>query len=120
MNLFNTIWQALKAIGKFFTSKAAKSALELVISFIPQVSPIVDAIRKIVPNVGEAKLADILTAYQAFGISIQNIRSDPKEFAGYLAELALTVARQRLKADSTPERILNAAIEMALVELKAK
>ena len=120
MSIFSAIWSALKWFGKLFTSKAAKDALALVSEFIPQVLPIVKSIKIIVPNVGEAKVSDIINAYNSFHVPIDGIKDNPADFAGHLAQLALTVVRQQLKDTTTPERIINAAIELALVGLKAK
>jgi translation elongation factor EF-1beta len=120
MNFFSAIWNSLKWFGRLFTSNAAKAALELVNAFLPQVMPIVSAIQALVPNVGTATLADIYKAYQSFGVTIGEIKENPVAFGQALAALALAVVRQQLKDNTTPSRIINAAIELALVGLKAK
>jgi len=120
MSIFSKIWAGLKWVGKLFTSKAAKDALNLVDSLVPMVLPTVTSINKIVPSVGDATISDIVDAYQSFGVSAANIKSDPKEFGSQLAQLALTVTRDQLKDTSTPERVIKAAIELALVLIKAK
>jgi len=120
MSVFAKIWAGLRWFGRLFTTQAAKDAFKLVDEMLPHVAPIVRLIRDIVPNVSQASFEDIKAAYSAFGKAIGDIRQDTMGFGMALAELALMVARERIADSSIPTRILKAAIELALVALKAK
>ena len=120
MSIFSKIWAALQWFGKLFTSRAAKDALGLVNEFLPQVAPIVQSIQKIVPSVKDASWNDISNAYKSFGIVLGTIEESPSAFGQALAQLALAATRDKLGDKTTPERIIKAAIEIALVGLKAK
>lgn len=123
MSILGKIWGALKWFGRLFTSKAAQDAFKMVDDLLPQVTPIVNEIRDIVPNVSTATLNDIKSAYAKFGIAfdsaIGTIKENPMAFGSALATLALMVAKKRINNDSLPTRIIKAAIELALVGLKA-
>ena len=120
MSIFGAIWGALKFLGRLFTSPAAKEAFALVDAFLPKVAPIVKDIQTMIPNVSTATLGDIKNVYNSFGIALDDIKDNPASYGTALASLALTVARNRFGDTSTPSRIIKAAIELALVGLKAK
>jgi hypothetical protein len=121
MSIFAKIWSALVWFKRLFTSDAAQEAFALVDSILPVVSPVVDAIRKIVPDLDSATIADIKAAYAKFGFVVQEIGKDKIAFGWALSRLALMVARDRIPGGSSiPTRIIQAAIELALVAIKAR
>jgi hypothetical protein len=120
MSIFGAIWGALKFLGRLFTSPAAKEAFGLVDAFLPKVAPIVKEIQEHIPNVSTATLGDVKNVYSAFGVALDDVKENPVSFGTALASLALTVVRSRFNDTSTPSRIIKAAIELALVGLKAK
>jgi len=123
MSIFSKIFGGLKWFAKLFSSSIAKDALETADSLLPQVLPIVKEIQSFVPNVGNATIYDIVRVYEAFGETLGKIEENPIAFGSALSNLALIVAQKQLARVNKPSvanRLINFAIQAALVALKAK
>ena len=119
MFILSQILSGLKWLGRLFKSPAVLNAFKQVDALIPMIAPVVQDIRKLVPSASNASYQDIVNAYIHFGQSWEAIRRDPATFGSSLKDLALAIIRGRVSS-SYPERLLNLAIEAALVALKAK
>lgn len=120
MSIFSKIFGAFKWLGRLLGSKEVKAALGMVDDLVPQILPIVTEINRIVPSAKSASFSDILSVYNAFGKSASQVKDDPKSFGASLAALALSVAKSKIHIPGIPDRIINFAIEAAVMALKAK
>jgi hypothetical protein len=116
MSIFTAIGGAFKKLWKIITSPAAQRAIESAIDLVPVALPIVQEIRSLDPKT--ATVADVIAMYQKYKVAvIGSIKQDPVSIGNALLNLATAILKQRQPSKATS--IIQTAIQLALVTLKA-
>jgi hypothetical protein len=117
MSIFTAIGGAFKKLWKISTSPAAQRAIERAIDLVPIALPIVQEISSLDPKT--ATIADVLAMYQKFRITVVGtVKQDPVSIGNALLNLATALVK--LRAPSQATSIVQTAIQLALVSLKAE
>jgi hypothetical protein len=117
MSIFTAIGGAFKKLWKFITSPAAQRAIESAVDLVPVALPIVQEIRSLDPKT--ATVADVIAMYQKYKVAlVGSIKHDPVSIGNSLLNLATALVKQRQPSKATS--IIQTAIQLALVALKAE
>lgn len=116
MGIFTSIGGVLKKLWKIITSPVAQRAIESAVDLVPIALPIVQEIRSLDPKT--ATIADVVAMYQKYRIAMVGVlKQDPVSIGNALLNLATALVK--LKAPSKTTSIVQTAIQLALVALKA-
>jgi hypothetical protein len=117
MNIFTTIGSAFRKLWKIITSPAAQRAIESAVDLVPIALPIVQEIRSL--DRKTATIADLIAMYQKYRIAVVGtLKQDPVSIGNALLNLATALVK--LRAPSKTTSIVQTAIRLALVALKAE
>jgi hypothetical protein len=117
MSIFSAIGGAFKKLWKTITSPAAQRAIESAIDLVPIALPIVQEIRSLDPKT--ATVADVVAMYQKYRIAVVGMLKQDSVSIGN-ALLNLATALVKLRAPSKTTSIIQTAVQLALVALKAE
>jgi hypothetical protein len=117
MSIFTAIGGAFKKLWKIITSPAAQRAIESAVNLVPIALPIVQEIQSLDPKT--ATVADVIAMYQKYKVAVVgSIKQDPISIGNALLNLATAILKQRQPSKATS--IIQTAIQLALVALKAE
>jgi hypothetical protein len=117
ISIFTAIGGAFKKLWKIIISPAAQRAIESAVDLVPIALPIVQEIRTLDPKT--ATIADVVAMYQKYRVTLAGtLNQDPVSIGNALLNLATALVK--LRAPSKTTSIVQTAIQLALVALKAK
>jgi hypothetical protein len=117
MSIFTAIGGAFKKLWKIITSPTAQRAIESAVNLVPIALPIVQELRNLDPKT--ATVADVIAMYQKYKVAlVGSIKQDPASIGNALLNLATAILKQRQPSRATS--IIQTAIQLALVSLKAE
>ena len=117
MSIFTAIGGAFKKLWKIITSPAAQRAIESAVDLVPVALPIVQEISCLDPKT--ATIADVLAMYRKYRVAItDSLKQDPQSLGNSLLNLATALVK--LRAPSKATSIIQTAVQLALVALKAE
>lgn len=114
MNVFKKIWGAL---ASYFQSGRAEKDLKLACAYVSKALPIIETIAAFTPTRADDEL---IALYKRFALpGVEAWLSTPvAERGDALREVARTVLAREVEP-GTPQRVLNAAIELAYLSYSA-
>jgi hypothetical protein len=116
MSIFTAIGGAFKKLWKIITSPAVQKAIESAVDLVPLALPIVQELTTLDPKT--ATIADVIAMYQKYRVDlVGSIKQDPISIGNALLNLATALVK--LQAPSKTTSIIQTAIQLALVALKA-
>jgi hypothetical protein len=117
MSIFTAIGGAFKKLWKIITSPAAQRAIESAVDLVPIALPIVQELSSLDPKT--ATIADVLAMYRKYRVAIiDSVKQDPVSIGNSLLNLATALVK--LRAPSKATSVIQTAIQLALVALKAE
>jgi hypothetical protein len=117
MSIFTAIGGAFKKLWKIITSPEAKHAIESAVDLIPVALPIVQELMALDPKT--ATIADVTAMYQKYKVDmLGSIKQDPISIGNALLNLATALIKLQVPSKTTS--IIQTAIQLALVALKAE
>lgn len=115
MKLFRSIWGWL---AQYFASGRAERDLKLACAYVQQALPIVETIAMLTPTLIDDNMVALYRHYALPGVEAW-LTSPVEERADALREVARNVLAKQVPT-GTPNRVLNAAIELAYLAFRGK
>jgi hypothetical protein len=117
MSIFTAIGGAFKKLWKIITSPAAQRAIESAVDLVPIALPIVQELGSLDPKT--ATIAEVLAMYRKYRVAVaDSLKQDPVSIGNSLLNLATAIVKQQAPSKATS--IIQTAIQLALVALKAE
>ncbi len=117
MSIFTVIGGAFKKLWKIIASPAAQRAIKSAIELVPMALPIVQEIRSLDPKT--ATIADVAAMYKKYRIAVVGtFKQDSVSIGNALLNLATALVK--VQAPSKTTSIIQTAVQLALVALKAE
>lgn len=113
MKLFKSIWGW---VAKYFTSAQAEKTLKLACAYVERALPIIETIAAITPTRTDDELIALFKRFALPGIEAW-LTVPVAERGDALREVARTVLAREVEL-GTPQRVLNAAIELAYLSYR--